>query len=121
MFEIILLAYLSYRNGMMAKQKSQNVGAWVFYTVIAFLVTMMIGIIFVVTNFCKEVSLDSLAAMDSKSRDAAAQQIVQVLYSKPLNLVTIELFGFGGYLFIRYLLEKKPGKNKPEVNWMDKG
>jgi hypothetical protein len=44
----------------------------------------------------------------------------QLFLDHPLHMVTIELFGIGGYLLIRYLLERKPGKKEPEVHWMDK-
>jgi hypothetical protein len=35
-------------------------------------------------------------------------------------VATIEIFGIGGYLLIRYILDKKPGKKEPEAHWMDK-
>ena len=38
----------------------------------------------------------------------------------PLQGVTILMFSFGGYLLIRYLIDRKPGKKQPEVHWMDR-
>ncbi len=38
----------------------------------------------------------------------------------PMQGLTILLFAFGGYLFIRYLIDRKPEKKQPEVHWMDR-
>ena len=49
-----------------------------------------------------------------------AQQLLQSFEAKPLHLITMEVFGIGGYLLVRYILDKKPDKKEPEMHWMDK-
>jgi hypothetical protein len=121
MFEIVLIGYLSYRNSVRAKLKEQNPILWAFITVVAYLFFMFIGVFIVIFNFCKDaINLSLFSSSDAKTREAATQQLMQVFSANPLHMVTIELFGIGGYLLVRYILEKKPGKKQPEVHWMDK-
>ncbi len=121
MFEILLIAYLSYRNGVRAKQKEMNPFLWALATVGSYLFCMFVGVFIVIFYFCKEVvNLSLFSSADPKTREAATQQLMQIFSSNPLHQITVELFGIGGYLVIRYILEKKPGKNQPEVHWMDK-
>ncbi len=121
MFEIILLAYLTYRNSLKAKAKGQNVAVWAVYTVLAYLFFLIIGGFIVLFTFCKnQIDLNQFSSMDPKMRDAARLQIEQAFAAKPLHLITIEMFAIGGYLLIRFLLERMPDKKKPEVHWMDK-
>ncbi len=121
MFDIILIGFLTYRNGVKAKQKGQNAVVWGVATAIAYIMCMVVGFFVVVYNFCKDaINLNQLSSLDTKSREAAAQQLVQVFEANPLHLITIELFGVGGYLLVRYILDRKPDKKEPEVHWMDK-
>ena len=121
MFDLILLTYLAYRNNVLAKQKEQNGLAWAFYTVVAYIVGLILGMFVVLVYFCKDVfNINQLSALDAKSRAVAIQQIQQYFYDHPLDIITYELFAVGGYLFVRYLLDRKPGKKEPEVHWMDK-
>ena len=121
MFELLLLAYLSYRNSLRAKVKGQNPVLWAFITIAAFLVFMVVGGMVVILAFCKDaVNMNHMSSFDSKQREAAAQQLQQALSANPLHLVTIELFAVGGYLLVRYMLDRKPDKKQPEVHWMDK-
>jgi hypothetical protein len=116
MFEIILLAYLSFRNGVRAKLKGLNSVAWALYTAIAFFFMMFFGTFIVIVYFCRDVvDIRSFSTLDMKSRDAAMLQLQQVIVTHPLHYATIALFGIGGYLLVRYLIERKPGKKKPEL------
>jgi hypothetical protein len=47
-------------------------------------------------------------------------QVNQALMANPLRELTVFLFGLGGYLFVRYLIDRKPDKKEPEIHWMDK-
>jgi hypothetical protein len=38
-----------------------------------------------------------------------------VIATNPLHSTTIIMFGIGGYLLVRYILERKPGKKQEEV------
>jgi uncharacterized membrane protein len=121
MFDLILLGYLSYRNGIKAKQKDQNAIAWGLATAAAYIICMLIGFFFVVYNFCKDdINMNQLSSLDVKAREAAAQRLMQVFANNQLHLITIEMFGVGGYLIVRYILDRKPDKKEPEVHWMDK-
>ncbi len=121
MFDLILICYLSYKNGMRAKGKGQNAIAWGVATVASYLLFMMVGLFVVVFSFCKDaINLEQMSSTDSKVREAAAQQLMQVFASNQLHLITIEAFGVGGYLLIRYILDRMPDKKEPEVHWMDK-
>ena len=121
MFDLILLGFLSYKNGIKAKVKGQNAIAWGLATTAAYIVCMLIGFFVVVYNFCKdEINLSQLSSLDVKAREAAAQRLMQVFEANQLHLITIELFGVGGYLIVRYILDRMPDKKEPEVHWMDK-
>jgi len=121
MFEIILLAYLSFRNSVRARLKGLNGWFWGGITVVSFLAALFLGCLIVVFNFCaKSINLDQLSSQDPKIRAIASKQLVEVLNANPLHVLTIEIFGIGGYLLIRYILEKKPNKKQPDVHWMDR-
>ena len=121
MFDLILIGYLAYRNGVRAKLKGQNGVLWGAVTVAAHVFFMVVGFFVVVLNFCQDaININQLSSLDTKARDAAAQQLIQSFAANPLHLITIELFGVGGYLLIRYILDRKPDKKEPEIHWMDK-
>eukprot|EP01030_Chromulinospumella_sphaerica_P019949 gene19949-biopygen17680 len=61
-----------------------------------------------------------ITSPDPKVRLEAQKQFQELYASNPLNMVTTLIFGIGGYLLIRYILEKKPNKKQPEIHWMDK-
>ena len=120
-FDIVLLVYLAYKNNVKAKQKAQNGLAWAFITGVSFLATYFAGFFFVIVFFCRDVlKLSQLSAADYKTRQALAQQVGDAFASNPLHLITVEMFGLGGYLLIRYILDRMPDKKQPEVHWMDK-
>jgi hypothetical protein len=121
MFEIVLIGYLSYSNGVKAKRKGQTPILWGFITFVAYLITMIIGVVFVLVNFCKDViDLAQFSSLDPKAREAVTARLMQVFEAHPLHMITIEMFGVGGYLIIKYILDRMPDKKEPEVHWMDK-
>ncbi len=121
MFEIILLAYLSFRNSVRARVKGLNPWLWAGITILSFLAAFMVGSMIVIFNFCSDtVNLQLLSSMDPKDKELVTRQLIDTLNNNPLRMFTIELFGIGGYLLIRYILEKKPNKKTPEIHWMDK-
>ena len=121
MFDLLLLGYLSYKNGVRAKRKGQNAVAWGLASAAAYIFFMMVGLMIVVFNFCKgAINIDQMSSTDANVRQAAAQQLLQVFAANPLHLFTVEIFGIGGYLLIRYILDKRPDKQAPETNWMDR-
>jgi hypothetical protein len=121
MFEIILLAYLSFRNSVRARVKGLNGWVWGAVTVVSFLSALCIGCLIVVFNFCADsVNVNDLSSTNVQVRARVTQQLVEVLNANPLHVLTIELFGIGGYLLVRYILDRKPNKKTPEIHWMDK-
>lgn len=121
MFEIFLLVYLAFRNSVRAKAKGLNNWVWAGVTVVSFLTSLFIGCFIVVFNFCADkVNLDQLTSTDPLVRAAGSKELIDVLNANPLHVFTIELFGIGGYLLIRYILDNKPDKKQPEVHWTDR-
>ena len=120
-FDLVLLVYLTYKNSVRAKQKAHNAIVWSVITVVSVLVAYFIGFVFVAVTFCvHNVNLAQLSSTDIKTREAVTQQIVQAFATNPLHLITIEAFGLGGYLLIRYILNRMPDKKEPEIHWMDR-
>jgi hypothetical protein len=90
MFEIIALIFLCKRNGILATRKGLKPGAWKFYTVLAWVVAEFIGIGFSIVFF-------------GKTNFIAA--IGMGLFS-----------AFGGYLLVKYNLEKRPDSLDNDIN-----
>ncbi len=121
MFELILSFYLAYKNSLKAKSKGLNGWFWAIMTFVSFMFTFSIGCVVVVFGMLgKNVDIEQLSSTDPDVRLAVTKQLVELFNANPLHVITIDLFAIGGYLFVRYLLEKKPEKNDVEVHWMDK-
>jgi len=121
MFEIVFLAVLAYSNSLRAKKKGKSPVLWGFITVGAYMSALIIGLLVVIVNFCKDVvNINQLSSLDSSARDIVSQQLQQAISGNPLHLLTVELFGIGGFLLVRYVIDKNPDKKGPEVHWMDR-
>jgi amino acid permease len=123
--EIFILVALIFSNNKKAKQKEQNVVLWSVLTVITYFIFYIIGMVVVMSFFCKGVVDVSLAVNNNISNINArsqqlAQQWEQAITDKPVRELLVFLIGFGGCLLIRYILDRMPDKKKPEVHWMDK-
>lgn len=94
MFELLLAVFCSYRNAQLAKRKGQNTVVWVLITMFAFFISYFIGSIVMVSVFYR-------GALTSEA-------LMSFLMERPLIVVTIMFFGLGGYLLVRYILEKMP-------------
>lgn len=92
--DFIICAFLSYRNGLLAKRKGQNIVVWVLITVVAFFLAYVIGAFIVVALFYK-----------GPFEQAALQAF---MLENPLRVLTFMFAGIGGYMLIRRLLEKMP-------------
>lgn|GEM_PF-876237 len=123
---LIMIAFFAFRNANRATQKEKNPILWALLTVVSFFVAALIGMFVVVFGFCGDIiNYNKFATItDIKARDAymqgVSEQLVQDFNANPLHPFTILFFGIGGYLFIRYMLDRIPDKKKPEVHWMDK-
>ena len=121
MFDLILVTYLSYRNGMRAKLKGKSALKWGLATAGSYFAFFVIGFYIVIYNFCKnDINIDQISSTDKNVRTAAIQQLMDSFAKYPIHFITIEVFGIGGYLLIRYILDRAPDKKGPEVHWMDK-
>ena len=107
-----------YRIVVRAKLKGLKPFIWAVLTFFAFAIAESIGEYVVVTFFTKNgVTMSQLTAVDWRTRFTVLDELI---YNNPLNTLTVTMFGIGGYLLVRYFLDKKPNKKGPEVHWMDK-
>lgn len=90
MLEIIALIFLCKKNGDLAFRKGLKPGTWKLYTVLAWIVAEIVGVIIGMMIFGQE------------------------------NLIGLMLLGlacaFGGYLLVRAILEKKPDPIEEDIN-----
>ena len=107
---------------MRAKQKDLNPILWGALTVVSYLIASFIGIIIVFMSILKDAHLDlnKIQAKDPKYSQDLAQQVAQAMEVNPIHSITILVFGLGGYLFIRFLIGKKPEKKKKLDLWPDR-
>jgi len=121
MFDIFVIGYLSYRNGIKAKLKGQSPWKWGILTFFASFFALIFGMYFVLVSFCRDaINLSQLNNFNYKANLELAARIEKMFEANPLRMVTYYMIGFGGYLVIRFFLDKRPDKKKPEMNWMDK-
>lgn len=101
MLLLLLLAFFCYRTGVKAKKKGLNVMAWVVYTILSFFGGLFIGSIIV-----------SLILI-SRHGYLSQQDILKMMESGALdiNLWFVFLCSIGGYLFIRYRIDKQQPAN----------
>lgn len=117
---LLMLMYLSYRNGVKAKKKSLNGIVWGLISFASCFIAEMIGAFMVIFCFCSNVINVNRLATDPSYKNTEVQLMQQDFINNPLHPITITVFGIGGYLLVRYILEKKPGKNDSPPHWSDK-
>ncbi|MEI8279889.1 MAG: hypothetical protein WCG87_09005 [Bacteroidota bacterium] len=93
-----LLVYFCYSNGNKAKARGLNSALWIFFTVIGFTVGLFLGAIIVTMILMSKYGIlkqsDIIALAD---KGALTWHITFMMFA-----------AVGGYLFIRYLLERRP-------------
>ncbi len=100
MFDLILIfliVYLSYQNGQLAKQKGKNTVVYVLLTIVAILMTTVLGAIIILIGYRGALTEEALASY---------------VQQRPLKVITMQFVSLGGYLIIRYILEQMPNKKK---------
>ena len=122
---ILFVCFLGYTNSVRAKQKGKNGILWAALTIISYLFFEMVGMMFVILVFCKgEVDINALSQVTPATYKAVSDnfnnQVLKALEANPMRDVLVMGFAFGGFLLIRYLLDRKPNKKQPEIHWMDK-
>lgn len=116
---LALLIYLTFKNSTDAKLKDLNPYLYGTLTVAMFLLGEFIGFAVVILVFLRG-EIDFVKAQaDNNYREQAAQQIAQSFVSNPLNYATMLLIAFGGYLLVRYMIERVPEKKKNLDLWPD--
>lgn len=114
----IIVAFLAYRNAIRAKLKDKSAGLYAFLTALLFIAFEMVGMAFIVLFFCRdEINLALLA--DSKNQPELIRQMNMAFDSNTLRPLTMDLFGFGGYLVVRYIIDSFPEKKKNIPLWPD--
>lgn len=94
MFELAISIFCAYQNAKLAKRKGQNTVVWVFITIITFFLTYGIGAGVLVSIM-----------YDGPLEQAALTQFIE---THPVMYVTVFFLGIGGYLLVRYILERMP-------------
>ena len=118
---LLLFFYLSYSNGMRAKRKGLSPFVWGIMTFVSIFLSEMIGMAIVVVYFCRDViNINKLT--DPVYKDAATKRLAEVVYNNPTHVLTIFLFGIGGYLLLRFIIDRKQNKNddSPPSHWSDR-
>lgn len=115
---LAFIIFLGYRNGERAKLKEKSALGYGVLTVVMFFAGWVVGCLIVIFFFCKDIVNISLASNPANMK-IMQDQLQQAFQSNPLHPLTMELFGIGGYLLVRYILENKPDKKKKLPYWPD--
>lgn len=109
-FLLILVILLAYRNGNRARQKGRSAIGWGVLTAFMLLMCEFIGTLLVVLIFLKDkmdfdkVSPDNQVAVQEELK----LKFLALIEQNPAHGVFILMCGFGGYLLVRYMLERLP-------------
>jgi hypothetical protein len=95
--EIIALIFLCKRNGDLALQKGLKARTWKIYTVVAWLCAECIGGILGLLIF----GLPAITNLADMPQSVIAEISMVALFA-----------AFGGYLFVRFTLERKPANDE---------
>ena len=107
MIEILSLVFLCRRNGSLALQKGLNVVAWVLYTIAGWFVAEIAGLFLGTLLFG---NIDPKVLTDRAVFDKS-----NIYGLMALGLIS----GFGGYLIVRAILEKKPDPSEKNMGKVD--
>lgn len=107
LFLLLAVFFLSLSNARRASAKGLNPGLWIALTALSVLVGLFIGCIllcFIV--LARYPDLLELAKINDR---AGLQTRIESLYNQSGLVYTALIFGggFGGYLLVRYLLDRK--------------
>lgn len=94
--EILLCGFLSYNIAKLAKLKGQNAVVWVIITIAAFFM------FFFASSF----------VMFFVKQPITVQDFTLYLSQNMMAYFTLDFVGMGGYLLVRYILEKMPNQKK---------
>lgn len=92
MLEILAIIFLSRKNGQLAIQKGLKSGTWRFYTVLAWILTEIIGMLL------------GIILLGIGKENFGALMLIGLASA------------FGGYLIVRAILEKKPDNEEENID-----
>ena len=122
---LLFLVFLGYSNSVKAKQKGKNGILWGGLTIVSYIIFEAIGTLIVITAFCRgEVDMTMFDKAGTANFNALSTQfntqVETALTANPMRGLLASLIGFGGFLFIRFLIDRNGDKKAAEVHWMDK-
>jgi len=116
MFDLLIALLLGINNGSRARVKGQRPWLWIFITMIFMFVGEIIGMIIVLLFFNNGVVDFRALSAASPSMDQIMQQLINLFYNNMSHAALILLCSFGGYLLVRYILERMPDKKIDDTN-----
>ncbi|MFM7710859.1 MAG: hypothetical protein ACKO5C_08085 [Ferruginibacter sp.] len=104
MIELILLFFMCRHNSRLAKERGLSSGKWMLITVVLFFIFESIGLGLAMTH----------KNMVPPKNYSEAEKVAQEIAKYPeINLFAL-FVGVGGFLLVRYFIERKPVLKKDE-------
>jgi|GEM_PF-1693002 len=114
--ELLVYIFCCYLNYSRAKLAHLSGAKWALFTFIAILITAVIGFTTViVVLFSKDPNVQAMINEMSKTGDDSELQQYILKNVNFLNQLFVFFCGLGGYLFIRYILNKKVERVNPNL------
>lgn len=112
---IFLILYMAYRNGLIAKLKGKNQVLWSLLTLVSYWICSGIGalVVMIILIRSHQITQADIERV-SGSQKAVNDLIMPLMLDNPIHFITIMVFGLGGYLLVRFILERMPIKNMPK-------
>lgn len=107
LFLLLAVLFLSLSNARRAAAKRLSPGVWASITAFSVLIGLFVGCVFLC--FIVLMQHPDLLELAKLNNQAAVQERIETLYNQSGLLYTALIFGggFGGYLLVRYFLDKK--------------
>ena len=113
---ILFIVFLAFRNATRARLKGKSAALYGFLTVMFYFLFYFIGAV-VVLLMCRN-QINFALANDPNNRHLLEQQVTDAVSNNMLRPLTVQLFGIGGYLLVRYIIDQIPPKSDASV-WPD--
>jgi len=106
---------MAYRNGLIAKLKGKNQVLWSLLTLVSYWICSGIGalVVMIILIRSHQITQADIERV-SGSQKAVNDLIMPLMLDNPIHFITIMVFGLGGYLLVRFILERMPIKNMPK-------
>jgi hypothetical protein len=117
MLDLLIAILFGINNSRRAKAKGQNPTLWIFITVVATMFGEFIGNVVVLMFFNHNI-VDVKAFLAGKETVSQFEQQYLTLFNDLSHAIFVLLCAFGGYLLIRYILERMPDKKDGNGNFI---